>query len=250
MKEVQPAFWDYSDLAASYDWRADYSASLLVDTLRGMSLGSSDLVLEVGAGTGKLTAHLIQLKSQIIALEPNSAMRGYALRKNFLTRVSWLAGMGESLPLRSTSISLVAYGSSFNVLSPQRALDECARVLKPRGHWLALWNHRDLQDPLQSAVEQRIRHHLPDYELGARRQSPVQLIERHGAFTKPIFNERKFTVEMKSCDWLAAWSSHATLQRQAGSLLPKILSDIRDVIGTTQVLTLPYSTCLWTAQKK
>ena len=250
MSVIQPSFWDYSALAGSYDQRADYCESLLTDTLQSMNLGSSDLVLEVGAGTGKLTVHLAQLASPVIALEPSGAMRAHALRKDSLANVRWLAGVGESLPVRHATMSLVAYGSSFNVLSPQQALNECARVLKPQGHWLALWNHRELKDPLQSAVEQRIRHHLPNFDPGSRRQTPALLVEQHGSFTKAICAERAFVVEIKSRDWLTAWSSHATLQRQAGSSLPRVLSDIRDLIGARETVAVPYTTRLWTAQKK
>jgi len=218
--------------------------------LQGLAMRSTDCVLEVGAGTGKLTQHLVQHASTLIALEPNAAMRAEALRKPSLSGVQWLAGSGERLPLRSASVVLVAYGSSFNVLDPIVALDECARVLQPQGHWLALWNHRDLSDPLQQTVEQLIRKHLPDYDPGSRRQSPIPVLERHGGFTNVAFAEGRFTLEMPSAEWLQAWKAHATLQRQAGAQLPRILADIAALVEGQANLCLPYWTRVWTAQKK
>lgn len=249
MTQKPSLFWDYTNLAASYDMRADYNTDLLHQVMQGLALRSTDRVLEVGAGTGKLTQHLVQHASTVIALEPNAAMRAQALSKHYLSSVQWLAGSGERLPLRSASMALVAYGSSFNVLEPMLALDECARVLQPQGHWLALWNHRDLCDSLQQTVEQLIRRHLPDYDPGSRRQSPIPVLERHGSFTNINFAEQRFTLEMPSSEWLQAWNAHATLQRQAGTQLPRILADIAALVEGQASLCLPYWTRVWTAQK-
>lgn len=242
--------WDYTHLAATYDLRTDYNADLLREILQALDLDAQSWALEVGAGTGKLTQHLVENLSHVIAMEPNAAMRQKGSSKQSLARAKWIAGAGQSLPLKSGSMDLVAYGSSFNVLPVRIALDECARVLKPQGHWLALWNHRDLSDALQIAVEALIRRHLPEFDPGTRRESPAQTILDHGSFLPPKFFERRFVAEISSDDWLFAWQSHATLERQAGARLPSILADIRELVGTQKSLHVPYFTRVWTAQKK
>lgn len=240
--------WDYTGLAATYDLRADYCRALVVDVLQGLDLQARTPVLEVGAGTGKLTQLLCSQQLDVIALEPNACMRNVALAKPALRRARWIAARGESLPLAQHSVQLVAYGSSFNVLPAQQALGECARVLQPGGHWLALWNHRDLDDPLQREVEALIRSHIPDYDYGRRRISPEADLAANPAFTGIRAFERRFAVDIPARDWLRAWESHATLQRQAGARLANILRALAALLGEQQVLQIPYFTRIWTAQ--
>lgn len=242
--------WDYTRLAEAYDRRADYHAGLVARTIDNMDLAPGTLALEVGAGTGKLTGLLCRPGLEVIATEPNARMRDIALGKPTLrTGIRWMACRGEALPLRTASAGLVAYGSSFNVLPVRAALDECARVLAPGGYWMALWNHRDLDDALQCEVEALIRRHLPAYDYGRRRESPEPDVAAHGAFDAVRAHAQRFVIEIPATDWLQAWQSHATLERQAGSALPHILEDIRSLVGDTQALQVPYITRVWTARR-
>lgn len=248
MTQTPTLDWDYTDLADSYDQRADYSAELIRRTLLRLGCGVGTPALEVGAGTGKLTSLLCDQGLDLTALEPNDRMRAVAFAKGLDRRARWLAARGEALPVKNQSCELVAFGSSFNVLPAPLALDECVRVLKPGGHWLAIWNHRDLDDPLQQEVEALIRQHLPGYEQGRRRHSPEPDLLAHGHWHDIQADEQRFVVEISSSSWMEAWHSHATLRRQAGDRLPAILDGIERLLGTTEVLTVPYTSRLWTAR--
>lgn len=241
--------WDYSGLAATYDLRPDYSDVLLNDVMNNIGLRANDVAVDVGAGTGKLTRILCRKGLKVIAIEPNAAMIDIALPKPDLLRVQWITGTGESLPLRDRSARLVSYGSSFNVIDQRTALDECARVLESGGYWMAVWNHRDLDDPLQKAIESAIRNHLPDYEYGSRRESPVSALSGDPRFAPPRKWEGRFVATIDADEWLAAWRSHATLRRQAGPHFPQILESIAGIVGNREALAVPYFTRLWTAQR-
>ena len=143
----------------------------------------------------------------------------------------------------------MAYGSSFNVLAAGAALDECARILRIGGIWLALWNHRDLLDPLQRAVELLIQRHVPNYDYGRRRQSPEADVSLHGAFGKVTASQRCFVAEVRARDWVEAWRSHATLQRQAGSRHALVLREISALVAGQHTLRVPYQTKLWWAKR-
>ena len=241
--------WDYSNLAASYDLRVDYSSVLIADILQELGLKAGDAALDVGAGTGKLTALLRAFGLDVIAIEPNAAMNSLALEKPSLDETLWVAACGEALPIAARAVRLAAYGSSFNVLETQSALDECARVLQPRGHWLAVWNHRDLQDPLQREVEAVLHFHLPNFDYGSRRESPAGVVESHPAFGAASAYEHRFVAELRSDAWMRAWQSHATLQRQAGPRLATILGDIEALVAGAERVSVPYFTRAWSARR-
>lgn len=249
MTMKQALEWDYTDLAGTYDLRADYAPDLLRRTLERLGCQPGDVALEVGAGTGKLTGPLCDYGLDLTALEPNASMREMALRKGLGQRARWVAGRGEALPVASQSCRLVAFGSSFNVIPAQTALQECARVLEPGGCWLAVWNHRDLEDPLQKSVEELIRRHIPDYDHGRRRRSPESDLRTHGGWHDICGAEERFIVDIPARDWLAAWASHATLSRQAGSQKADILAEIGQWLGAEQTLRVPYFSRLWTAHR-
>jgi SAM-dependent methyltransferase len=97
-------------------------------------------VLDVGAGTGKLTRQLAALGADLIAVEPSPGMRAQ-LRAN-VPDVEVLDGTAEDIPVSDASVEIVTVGQAFHWFQTHRALDEIARVLRPAG-WLALlWNER------------------------------------------------------------------------------------------------------------
>jgi len=242
------ADWDYTALASHYDRRADYARELVQGVLSGFSLRADSRVLDVGAGTGKLTGLLCATGARVVACEPNAAMRGYGRQKPENRVACWIAGSGEALPLYAGSVDLVAYGSSFNVLDARTALSEAARVLRPGGHWLALWNHRDLDDPLQRRVEAAIRRHLPAFDPGRRRQDPSAEVEASGSFGPVGHAQARFVARMDAAAWMQAWRSHATLARQAGDAMEDVLASIAELVRDRAVLEVPYFTRMWWAR--
>jgi ubiquinone/menaquinone biosynthesis C-methylase UbiE len=241
--------WDFTALAATYDFRPDYCASLIHDVLDASGLQPDGWGLDVGAGTGKLTAHLCARGLNVVAVEPNARMRAIGMAKNETRGARWIAARGEALPVADRSMDLISFGSSFNVVRTTAALNECARVLRVDGVWLAVYNHRDLDDPLQKSIESIIHRHIPSFEYGPRRTSPIEELSSHGAFRSFQSSERRFVAEVVAEQWMLAWRSHATLQRQAGTSLSVILGQIGNAIGSAAALSIPYVTRAWVARR-
>ena len=146
--------WDYSDLAAAYAKRPDYADAAIDRVLAMAGLGAGAAALDVGAGVGHLTITLVERGLNVTAVEPNLAMRERGRTRTApWPDVRWGEGTGEDTGMGDDAFDLVTFGSSFNVTDRARALGETARVLKPRGWFACLWNHRDLDDPTQSAIE-------------------------------------------------------------------------------------------------
>lgn len=98
-------------------------------------------VLDLGAGTGKLTATLVALGAEVIAVEPDPAMLAELRRRLPLVRA--LAGSAESIPLPDASVDAVLAGQALHWFDMTVAGPEIARVLHPAGVLAGLWNVDD-----------------------------------------------------------------------------------------------------------
>jgi SAM-dependent methyltransferase len=122
--------------AAAYaEHRPDYAQAAVrwaLDTAPGPR------VLDLGAGTGKLTAALVALGAEVIAVEPDPAML-VELRRA-LPAVRALPGWAEAIPLPDASVDAVLAGHALHWFDMAVAGSEIARVLVPDGILAGLWN--------------------------------------------------------------------------------------------------------------
>jgi SAM-dependent methyltransferase len=102
-------------------------------------------VLELGAGTGKLTAQLVALGHDVLATDPDEAMLDRLARN--LPDVRTAQASAEDLPLGADAYDVVVVAQAFHWFDLDRALPEIARVLRPGGHLALVWNTRDESIP-------------------------------------------------------------------------------------------------------
>jgi SAM-dependent methyltransferase len=107
-------------------------------------------VLDIGAGTGKLTRPLLERGLRVLAVEPVAGMR--ATLERTAPGADVRAGQAEALPLEAGEVDAVAAGQAFHWFANAAALSEFARVLRPDGRLGLVWNRRDLDQPLQAAI--------------------------------------------------------------------------------------------------
>jgi SAM-dependent methyltransferase len=102
------------------------------------SLPPEARVLELGAGTGKLTRLLVSAFAGVFAVEPADAMR--RLLATLCPEAEALAGTAQEIPLADASVDAVFAAEAFHWFDDARALAEIARVLRPRGVLVLMWN--------------------------------------------------------------------------------------------------------------
>lgn len=98
-------------------------------------------VVDLGAGTGKLTRLIAERGVEVTAVEPADGMRTQLERA--LPQVPALAGSAEEMPLPDHSVDAVLVAQAWHWVDLERACAEVIRVLRPGGRLGLLWNHRD-----------------------------------------------------------------------------------------------------------
>jgi SAM-dependent methyltransferase len=113
-------------------------------------LGLSGRIVDLAAGTGKLTRLLLPY-GEVVAVEPVAEMRAHAVRV-----APAIGATAETLPFRDESVDVVTVGQAFHWFDAPRALAEIARVVRPGGLLALLWNERDNRVPWVEAVTSAI----------------------------------------------------------------------------------------------
>lgn len=152
--------------ADAYDrGRPEYPPVAIAWLAERLGLRPGRAVLDLAAGTGKLTRRLAATGAAVVAVEPVAEMR--ARIGAAAERV--LDGTAEAIPLGDASVDAVAVGQAFHWFDGPVALAEIHRVLRPGGALALVWNSRPREDPLHGAIEAlvaplRDRHGAPSHQ--------------------------------------------------------------------------------------
>jgi ubiquinone/menaquinone biosynthesis C-methylase UbiE len=250
---------DFTALATHYINRPGYSERVLRALMAHIGAGGDSWrVADVGAGTGKLTEILAELGMEGYAVEPNDAMRSEGVGAgvgggSFV----WSKGFAEDTGLPANSVDWVFMASSFHWTDKPAALKEFHNILKPGGHFTALWNPRDVEsNELHQEIEGLIRSYVPELKrvssgLGSNMSGVDEDLLSSGLFEDLIFMEAPHEVEMTKSRYLNAWRSVNDIQVQAGpERFEKIMSGIESILGSADTIVVPYKTRAWTVRAK
>jgi SAM-dependent methyltransferase len=124
-------------------------------------LAPSATVLELGAGTGKLTRLLAAVFARVVALEPADAMRRRLVAR--CPEAEGLDGPAEAIPLADGSVDAIFAAEAFHKFDGSRAVPEIARVLRPGGSLVLMWNRpAGPVEPSIAFAEQLLNERGPD----------------------------------------------------------------------------------------
>ncbi|HEY7421653.1 MAG TPA: class I SAM-dependent methyltransferase [Gaiellaceae bacterium] len=183
--------------AADYEQARPPYAQEAVDWAVGcLGLGPGSRVLDLAAGTGKLTRQLVARKLDVVAVEPGEEMR--AVFKRELPGVEAFAGSAEEIPLDDASVDGITVGQAFHWFETASALAEMHRVLAPGRGFALLWNQLNQADPLLGAVDDLLRPRDPARRSRWRDDYDERLF---GPLEERAFYEER----AMGSDQLAAW---------------------------------------------
>jgi SAM-dependent methyltransferase len=225
----------FGSIARDYDrFRPGYPA----DGIEWV-LGRDPLrVLDLAAGTGRLTRCLVELGHDVVAVEPDEQMIA-VLRDQAEVEVH--VGSAEQIPLPDASVDAVMVGQAFHWFDAPAALEEMARVLVPDGALGLLWNVLDDRVPWVDALTQvtggearwSLTHGEPDPDLAPRFAGVVSR-----EFPNPQSMDLAHLLGV-----VESWS-HVFLNERRTELLAAAEAAIRDQLPPEQLthLELPYIT--------
>lgn len=145
----------FADRAKDYvKYRPTYPTAAIDAVLEGLDDPTRLTVADIGAGTGISSRLLADRGVRVIAVEPNGPMRESAEPH---PRVEFRDGSAEKTGLPDRSVDLVVAAQAFHWFKAEEALAEFARILKPGGRLVIMWNARDNADPFTSGYIQAIR---------------------------------------------------------------------------------------------
>jgi ubiquinone/menaquinone biosynthesis C-methylase UbiE len=172
--------------------RPDYPQGAVAWLARTMRLGPAATVIDLGAGTGKLTRHLRQTGARVIAVEPVPEMR--VQLDKIVSGVEILAGTAEAIALPDHFADAVTVAGAFHWFRLDEALAEIHRVLRPGGSLGLIWNVRDVDQPLQAALDAIVSPH----------ERHVSTREWRAALaTTPLFEHQ----QRRRFRWYATWNA-------------------------------------------
>lgn len=163
-RSLPQAAWGQADTVAAYDHgRPGYAPEAIAALASTFHLGPGTAVLDLGAGTGKLTRQLLGTGARVMAVEPIAEMRERF--SQVLPGVPVFAGSAEAIPPPAGSVDLIVVGQAWHWFDGPVAQAEAGRVLVAGGGLALLWNDYDIAVPwareLAEIRNRRFTHHVP-----------------------------------------------------------------------------------------
>lgn len=153
-------------------------------------------VVDLAAGTGKLTRALVARGLDVVAVEPVAEMRAA-----IAVPARAVEGTAEAIPLPDASADAVTVAQAFHWFDGPRALAEIHRVLRPGGVLALLWNRRDVRDALQARLTDLLEPHRGD--VPAHRDEAWRAVLRDSARFGPLREAAFANAQRVDADGLA-----------------------------------------------
>jgi SAM-dependent methyltransferase len=244
----------FDGVAAAYDRGRPRFAPNVVAAIATAAGGRR--VLDVGAGTGRLSGPLLEAGLDMVAVEPLDAMRAILERAIGPQRV--LAGHAEDLPLGDGSVEGAVCCDAWHWFDGARAADELQRVVRPGGGVVvcvthALWQDDDRAPEWAREVEATLaplwRATEHPYLGGTRRPDGL---EGHPGFTAMTLRHERFAHRSDRDGMLAHYASMSAIASLAPPQRAEAVASLEDVLARHGVeeAEIPYRAELWVTRRR
>jgi Uncharacterized protein conserved in bacteria len=230
--------------------RPDYALEAVAALVRELEIGPGKRVLDLAAGTGKLTRQLVGTGADIVAVEPIAEMRAKLVAA--VPSAEALEGTAERIPLPNDSVDAVVVGQAFHWFDGVRAVSEIRRVLRPTGALGLIWQSRELARPWIERLEgiiDRADAGTPRFRSGAWREA-FDRVALFDPISEASFGHVQRSDAETMVDRVASISYVAALPADRRTA---VLDEVRALLATdpdtanAEVIELPYrARIFWT----
>jgi SAM-dependent methyltransferase len=239
--------------AAAYErGRPGYPEDAVAELVGVLGVVPGATLLDLAAGTGKLTRQLMATGATLVAVEPVAAMRAQLAR---LAAGEVLGGTAEAIPLRDGSLDAVTVGQAFHWFDAGRAVAELGRVLRPGGRLGLIWNARDESRPWVAEIGAILDRHAGDAprHRDGRWRAAFDAADRFTPLRHQTFHHLHHLDRAAVLDRFASISFIAALPDTARA---RVLEEIGRVLDAEPSLAgqdrigLPYRTDLYWCERR
>lgn len=203
-----------------HKYRTDYSAESIAAVVARARLDGTQIVADLGAGTGLLTRHLREHARRVFAIEPASDMRA-------LIDIDAIDGTAEATTLPAASIDVIASGNAFHYFDPMRTRVEARRILRRGGRVVVLFH-----DPI-------ITPFMREFIALMERRSPIDLgavhtTDDHESRLAAFFEDRETAVDSGEQEERLDWNQLRGRYLSSSRANENALGDLRNLFDRHQ----------------
>jgi SAM-dependent methyltransferase len=217
----------------------------LVDRLE---LRPGRVVVDVAAGTGKLTRLLVPSGARVVAVEPLAEMRAQLVEA--VPGVEALEGTAEALPLADDSVDAITVAAAFHWFRASEALEEFVRVLRPGGRLSIVYNLRDPESELQQELSRMLELRGGTGVAWMRGMDTGAILDESGLFGPLEYAEFRHEQRFDADGLVERVSSISYVALLEGREREEFLAQVRE-LGERQAASpfpFPYVTKMWVAR--
>jgi ubiquinone/menaquinone biosynthesis C-methylase UbiE len=236
----------FSGRATAY---AEARPSYPKEAIDRLAIGPSSVVCDLGSGTGIFTRLLLATGATVHAVEPNDDMRSVAEKElGGEPRFHSIAARAEATTLPDASVDLVTAAQAFHWFDLENTRREAARILRPNGRAVLVWNDRDTKSsPFHVELEEILVARCPPYrDLQGKSDVPQKF---DAFFGKGAWNKESVqNAQSLSKEGLVRRVMSASYARSDDRDLVRDLEALFDRHAENGVVTIRYDTVLVTGR--
>ena len=235
--DVTELGYSFGNVAETYHRvRPPYSQRLLDRAQEALELGAGAHVLDLAAGTGRLTQELARRFAHVVAVEPDERMRA--------VHGGALAGSAEAIPLDDGSVDAVFVGEAFHWFDAAAAIPELVRVLRSRGGLAIVSTYWwETEPPLPAAALEVLSE--PYQRSLPRRRPPWDDAFAASPFEPLSYERATDEVTVGADELLTLYSTTSSLAALPGDERVALLARVRPLLGDSYRLPLRHE-LTWT----
>lgn len=182
-------------------YRPTYPEGVLQILREETSLTPDSVIADIGCGTGISSELFLKNGNTVFGVEPNTEMRQAA--ENYLHQYAnfhSIAAQAESTTLLAHSVDYVVAGQAFHWFHREQARAEFARILRPGGWCVLMWNSRRIDStPFLRGFESLLKTYGTDYQQIQHKNIDAPVLQaffaREASTARSIYNEQRFNFE-------------------------------------------------------